>query len=401
MQYLLINILSLDSQAADYAVLENESATTRLTHGDWETIGKKARSKKVIVTIPSEQILLSNVIIPSKNKKQRRQAVPFALEDNLAEDLDLLNFAMHTASNDKKTWVAIMNRQLLQEWVAFLKEKGLQSAILLPDIFLLKQDVNSWTLSVDKQRALLRTGPFSGFSCDTSILPNLIEKQVEIEAEYMAENLIIYADGDLNLKIPEGLRVETWPSDKSIQMSSLITAIPLNLKQGLQQGSFAKQINWKRWLTSTVLLLICLLTYLVSIAIQNHQLEEKNSQLLFQAKQVFLKTFPNRKKVVDPRIQMETELNRLRKSTGKIDSVYLEMLYKTGISFTTDSTINIKVLRYRFQELTFSLESNNIKQLEVLKDKIAKDHSHYQTELRAISSGNNKVTAKLIVKENK
>ena len=401
MQYLLINIPSLGSQTADYAVLENESATSRLTRGDWETITKKARSKKIIVTIPSEQILLSNVTVPSKNKKQRKQAVPFALEDSLAEDLGLLNFAMHTASNDEKTWVAVMNRQLLQDWVIFLKEKGLQSAILLPDVFLLKQDANSWALSIDNQRALLRTGPFSGFSCDVSILPSLIKTQIESEAEYMAENLIIYADDELDLAIPEDLRVETWPSDQSIQMSSLLTAIPLNLKQGLQQNSFAKQINWKRWLTSSVLLFICLLIYLVSIGIQNYQLEEKNSKLLSQAKQVFLTTFLNRKKVVNPRVQMETELSRLRKSTGKVDSVYLEMLHKSGLGFTTKSSIKIKEIRYKTRELTFSLESNNVKQLESLKEKIAKDNAHYQTELRSISSGDNKVTAKLIIKENK
>jgi type II secretory pathway component PulL len=120
---------------------------------------------------------------------------------------------------------------------------------------------------------------------------------------------------------------------------------------------------------------------------------------LAQSKQIFLQTFKDRKRVVNPRVEMHAALTKLRKSSGKIESMYMEILHRVGQLINKDKQIKIKLIRYRQGELSLSLIASNVSQLEKLNKKMTSISPMYQVQLRSIASGNSQVTAKLIVKE--
>jgi type II secretion system protein L len=400
MQYLIINIKALESDSLDYAILENETITASLTQSTWKKVIPKARGKKVIVTIPTEQVFLGSANIPSRNKKQLKQAIPFALEDYLIEEVDTQHFVFHSAKQNN-THVGVINQIVLQQWIKLLKRKKLYGATLLPDVFLLKQQAGAWTLSVQGERALLRTGIFSGFSCSTDILPTLLKYQFEDTPEAEQINCLLnYSNASLALELPEDLSIEAYPNESMVFAKDIIAALPLNLNQGIVvKGGLSKQINWKYWRISTALLVTCILSYMLFLGIQSKRLEQENNHLLAQSKQIFLQTFKDRKRVVNPRVEMQAALTKLRKSSGKIESMYMEILHRVGQLINQDKQIKIKLIRYRQGELSLSLMANNVSQLEKLNKKMTSISPMYQVQLRSIASGNSQVTAKLIVKE--
>jgi type II secretion system protein L len=401
MQYLIIKVKALESEVLDYAVLENETATAHFSSGTWDIVKKKSRSKKVIVTIPTEQVFLDSVSIPSRNKKQLKQAVPFALEDRLAEELDHLHFVLHSTSADKKTWVAVINRALLQQWVHLLRKKKLFGSSILPDVFLLPYTKKSWTLSIQAERALLRTGLLAGFSCSIDILPIVLKNYFNNKQNTEAiEHLVSYTDTTLTLDIPDECQLEIQPSDDRVAAKSVLAGLALNLKQGMnQEEGITKHINWRCWRTTGLLISLCLITYLAFVGIQNQFLEKKNQGLQIQAKKIFLQTFPKRRTVVNPRIEMQAELKKLRKSSGKVDSMYLEIMHQLGQLLSKDKQIRIKSIRYRDHQLSANLLGKKVSQLEDLKINMQAASAMYQVELRSISSSNRQVSATLIVKE--
>jgi len=401
MQTLIININALDSEYLDYAVLENDAVTARLSRGTWETVLQKSRSRKVIVSLPTEQVFLADVLIPSRNKKQLKQAIPFALEENLIEDVEALHFVSHTANDTKKTAVAVINQALLQQWIDLLRKKKLYSTTLLADVFLLKYKPHQWTLLIQGERALLRTGRFSGFSCSIEILPVLLNNQLNDSATSGSiERLISYSDRPLALALSDEIEHESHPYEAVVCAKSLFGSLALNLNQGIvTQGGLSKHIHWPNWRLAAVSISLCLAAYLGFIGIQNQQLNHENTLLRSQAKQIFLTTFKDRRVVVDPRLEMQAELSKLRKSSGKVDSMYLEIVHQLGQLLSQDKTINIQSIRYRERELTVVLHGTKVSQLEDLKKKMLATNPMVHVALRSISSGNSQVSATLVIKE--
>ena len=401
MQYLIININALDSDYLDYAILENDTVTARLSRGTWETVQQKSRARKVIVTLPSEQIFLTDVKIPSQNKKQLKQAIPFALEEHLIEELETLHFVSHTDANTEITSVAVINQTLLQQWITLFKQKKLYGMTFLPDVFLLKHQPQQWTLLIQEQRALLRTGQFTGFSCSTDILPVLLQHACEENTlSSNLERITIYTDTAINLAVDDTIAIETHPYETVVCAKSLLGSLPLNLNQGIvTQGGLSKHIHWPNWRLAAISLSLCLAAYLGFIAIQNQRLTAENNRLQNQAKQIFLTTFKDRRRVINPRVEMQAELSKLRKSSGKIDSLYLEILHPLGQLLSKEKSIKIQSIRYRERELTVVLNSTKVSQLEDLKQQMLTTNPMYQIALRSISSGNNKVSATLVIKE--
>ena len=406
MQYLIINIKALASEYLDYAVLENDAVNARLTRGTWETVLKKSRSRKVIVTIPTEDVFLGDVFIPSRNKKQLKQAIPFALEDALIEAVEQQHFvshtpASHTENEKQKTWVAVINRRLLQQWINLLRKKKLYGVTLLPDVFLLKYNQKHWTLSKKGKRVLLRTGVFSGFSCSIDILALLLNNQLkDMDAAEKIEQLMSYSDRPLDLDLGDAIKHEVYPSEERVCAKSLLASLALNLNQGVvSQGNLSKQIHWPAWRLAMLSVSLCLIAYLSFIGIQNQQLDKENILLRDQAKQIFLATFKERRSVVNPRVEMQAALKKLRQSSGKVDSMYMEVLHQLGQLLSKDKKIDIKSIRYRERELTVALRGTKVSQLENLKKKMLSMNPMIQVMLRSIASSNSQVTATLVLKE--
>src|SRR5258708_18165899 len=77
-----------------------------------------ARSAGVVVIAPATQILLAEPELPPGSGVKLARAVPFALEEQLTEDIDLLVFALGKRRSGGGTPVAVVSRRVLQGWLA-------------------------------------------------------------------------------------------------------------------------------------------------------------------------------------------------------------------------------------------------------------------------------------------
>ena len=98
----------------------------------------KAQQRVVTVFVPGSDVILKRVSMPTKSKRSMRAAVPYMLEDELAQDVDDLFFAYADIASDddeNNCFVAIVERAQMQMWLTWLadakiKVKSLQSEVL-------------------------------------------------------------------------------------------------------------------------------------------------------------------------------------------------------------------------------------------------------------------------------
>ncbi len=133
-----------------------------------DTILALAAGRRVVLFVPGTDVRLSSVQVPARTPQRILQAAPYALEDQLAEDVDTLHFAIGApgAAANGGHPVAIVARTRLEAWLAPLRERGVRPDALVPETLCLPApEAGRWTGLAEPGRVTVRTGAYTGFAC--------------------------------------------------------------------------------------------------------------------------------------------------------------------------------------------------------------------------------------------
>ena len=125
------------------------------------------------VLVPSEDVLTLSVDLPFATRRQRETALPFAVEDAVAEPLASLHCALGIELTPRRHIAGVVRRARMQAWLAMLAKADLDPAVLTPDALTLPLPATgAWTVRIDEGRVLVRTDRGSGFALPERDLPN-------------------------------------------------------------------------------------------------------------------------------------------------------------------------------------------------------------------------------------
>src|SRR5687768_15689827 len=94
-----------------------------------------ASGRRVCVLVPGADVLLTDAEVPLKTAAAKiQQVVPFALEEQLAEDIEDLQFAVgKREGNSTRMPVAVVSRALIENWLASLRTVGISPDVMYAD----------------------------------------------------------------------------------------------------------------------------------------------------------------------------------------------------------------------------------------------------------------------------
>jgi len=131
----------------------------------------RSYSGPTTVLVPSEDVLTLAVDLPFPTRAQRVSALPFALEDAVAEPLNTLHFALGTEVAPRRHVAGVVRHARMQHWIALLTEADLDPAILMPDALTLPlPPAGVWVVQTDGDRCLIRADNGAGFALPLSAL---------------------------------------------------------------------------------------------------------------------------------------------------------------------------------------------------------------------------------------
>ncbi len=111
---------------AQQAVIASGEAETLTQLADYAT------ERDVVALADSAALTLTSVTIPAGSERQLETVLPFLLEDDLAQDVDLLHLALLAKQGDRAE-VAIVEHRIMQRWLEELGDAGLVLRRLVPD----------------------------------------------------------------------------------------------------------------------------------------------------------------------------------------------------------------------------------------------------------------------------
>ena len=402
MQLLVIKIGDL-AKNPEYALLGKKQQQDKFISGDWKQVRSAARGRKVVVLLDSNEVVLTSVVIPSKNRKQLLQAIPYALEDTLAEDIEDLHFAVHQDSDDEdnKSQVAIINRTTFEKVQDLLKSKGVTANYLLPELLTQKYEVDAWSIlykdatykdNMNDISASIRLGQFEGFVCEPSMLAMFLSEPLEqqtpksILSNVNAENL-----PEVLQEIPS-----YFMEHNTIDYDSAISALPLNLLSNfVRQKQQTSSVNWKAWRPVAILGGALASIWMGIFFWQNNLLQDQSNQLKTQIEQVYKDTFPNGR-IVDASAQMNSALAKLKANAGQKVESPLPLIADMAPLLKEYKDMVLSEMRYQENQLSMTIESPDLTRLEAFK-KDAAEKQNLKIDITESTTTANKVKATIKV----
>ncbi len=329
-----------------------------------------AAGKQLIVLVPSDEIVMTEVSLPIRQRAKLLQAIPFALEEQLAEDVEKLHFAVGEKQANGNTPVLVVAHKKITQWLELFKTSGIVPKALLPDVLCLPGPVGEqhWSLLTEGTQALVRTAPNMGFSCDVESLPDYLS---------LTDNsdnlrLKITSIGSENALSISALQVQSVDVDTS--MRSGLEAMRLtddSSKINLLQGAYASQQGYDHWWRpfrlTAALLLVSISLATTFHAIEYFSLKSEMTTLETANKEMIARLFPEIKTLVpgSERVQLERRLKELR-GQGNTSGLFLPLsILAEGLQAVGNLTL--QELQLREGVLFLNLTAKDIATLERLK----------------------------------
>ncbi|NLO78738.1 MAG: type II secretion system protein GspL [Xanthomonadaceae bacterium] len=328
--------------------------------------------RPLVVLAPAADVALFSTPLPRLSRQRAARAVPYALEDQLVEDVEDLHFALGQRNARGELAVAVVAKAQMQAWLDAFAEAGLEVEQIYPELLALPHEPGCWTLLLENDQFLLRTGRQSGFGGDVDNLPVLLPAALE-EAEQPPQRLLVYGAGlPAELALGE-LAVEQHPLD------DVLTLLARHLREReaipLRTGPFARRrgwsAQWQRWRLAASLLLAWALADTGGAYLQQWQLRQELQAVEAAQAQVYRRAFPDGGQLnrYNPRQQVESRLAALRRSGGS-DSGLLHLLHTAGPLLTADPELQVVNLTYRGNGLELEVSAASLQGIDQLKQRL-------------------------------
>ncbi len=399
MHTLFVRIAPDDPALAEWLALDASGTPQRAWQkGPLEELSTVAGARRSIWLAASEDILLTRADVPSRNQKQLRQAAPYALEEELADDVEELHFAFPANVREQPIPVAIAARELMDRWTQDLEDAGLTPQLIVPDVLSLPLEQGAWSMLLEADRCLVRTGAWSGFACDRDLAVPMLEAEINEAADHAPQVLRLWCcDGDAPALEGLELSVQRERCEQgalAVMAKGFSDAGPLNLLQGDYEakGDFGGFSRPWRFAAGLAIAWIALL--LTGQGLEYRKLAAQKRELTAAIEQVYRKTFPDTKRVVNPRVQMQQQIDALRGSSASGETGFLALLDYAATAINETKAVNVIAINYRGGHLDFDLSASDPSTLDALKQRIDKNPGVH-AELQSVSASGKEVTGRL------
>ncbi len=274
-EWLILRMPRAADAAAGWLIADSEGRPLApVETGALESAASAALNRRVAVLVPASEVLSLDVELPSGSGARASRLVAFALEEQLASDVETQHFAIGRSTVPGRTAVAVVTRALLEEWLARLSAAGIKPELVCTDaalmprlpghaVALLENDSILFTDS-ENDAQLTLSAPPGGFAGALSIAFG--EELHDTDLLFHANPLDWQrrsAEIEAARPLLASLKVQLLATGALPWLASqLPSANPINLLQGEYAPRTALFSNSARWRLAAVLAAVALLLHL-------------------------------------------------------------------------------------------------------------------------------------------
>jgi len=419
-EYLVIRVGgSVDAVAEWIAVDANGARRGPPMSGSLTEANADVGERDVIVLVPSADVLTTTVDMPIKGGAKLQAALPYALEEFLADDVDQLHFAAGTRRSSGRVPVSVVNSEKLQQWLSWLKQAGIEPVSIVADIYGLARIPGTISLLVAEQQivindgsdtelvmegvspgdALAAIGAFDDGTTDSSDQG----EDDEVTTLGLPRHVLVYASPEAEERYQHdwiAMRQELDSLDVKLLDDGVLPRLAVTVATGaginLLQGEFGRKADYsgafRPWKYAAMLLLALCVVGIAGKGVGyyslKNQLETVQQQFLVEYQQLV----PGAAMPRDPAAAVRSLL--ARSGSAQAPQVFLSSLEQLSQAIKQNSSASIQAISFRAGVVDIRLTAPDVATLDNIQRTIAQN-GQFKATIQSTDQDGDKVNSRI------
>jgi len=406
--------LAAEDQAVQWILADSDG--TRLSNtssGSLEQVATEIGDRSVIVLVPSVELLSTTVHIPARSSSKIKAALPFALEENLAEDVENLHFAVGDRRENSRLPVAVVAKDTLDGWLNRLSVAGIEPAILSPDSHGLARIPGTLSVLLDDDTVMFNDGGDTDFAMqnvkpsDVLVFAGALG-ETQNEDEENSGHLIVFCTSEQEQNLSHdwiALRHEMHSVDINILPDGVLPKLAVTVAAGhgvnLLQGAYGKKTEYaslfRPWKAAAIMVLALGMIAMAMKGLGYYQLQQDESALRAQFNAEYHLIRPgDTREIVDP---VATVIS-LRRSVGgsAAPQVFLPGLRELGAAIAANSAAEIETISYRAGVIDLRLTAPDVATLDNIQ-KAVSSSGRFSASIQSTDQVADKINGRIQIRE--
>ena len=328
--WLLLRLPRSPEQPATWLVVDPRgTASGPPQSGPLSLAAARSPGRRICVLVPGTDVLVAEPELPTKAGTKLLQLVPYALEEQLADDIDDLHFAIGKRPPDStRTPVAVVTRTLMDQWIATLKAAGLEPDAMYADSDLLPQNPGQAVALLEEDVVVVRPPSGSPVTLPADALQDALEmaQSSSPEGGGAGRGLILYTGApewhqhssqvEALRERFDGIKIQLLANGPlALFAQQLPTTAPINLLQGAYTPTSSRSVGIQAWRVAAMLLGGLIALHIVGKTVELSLLKRNEHKLDVSTREIMQTALPGMPNTPDARKAMEAKLATVRAAT--------------------------------------------------------------------------------------
>ena len=404
---LLIHYNPATAQQASWSLCNNEGELTMpVKTGELAELTELSRRRTTVILLHSQCLHINHINLPSMSAQKLMRAVPYAVEEFIAADVDDFHFVATTDKTTKVTAVVGIDKSTLQKIIDIFRAHDIFVDKIIPDTLCINGSHTQWACLRYADYCYLQTAQYDGMVLTPELLDYVIDSKLSSEdAGDKPEKLLVFTEQEDDSDLPAQKDDSIELVDIRYNQHPLVIfsgnyklAEPLNL---LQHGFRQKREStghWRHWRLAASLAAVWLVLSLSITGYQSSIVAEQNDAIDREIATIFRSTFPD-SRIIPGREKklMQDNLDALRSGSGGGENSLLYLLTESFGTLKSDpQNITLQTLTYRNNKVEIGLEGSNLQAIENLNSKLNQS-DRIKAEITSSSSEKDRVRGNICI----
>ena len=417
-EYLVIRLGNDPEQRADWIAVDSDGTRrSPPVTGPLAEAVKDVGDRSVIVLVPATDVLTTSVDIPVKSGARLLSALPFALEEQLADDVENLHFAAGTRRDSGLLPVAVVSLAQMSDWLGMLQDAGIAANRIVPENQGLAIIPGTLSLLIAGDEIVFNDGADSEFvmqgvkPSDALAVAGVLDEQAaenDEQEETRPGHLVVYcepADEERFVHDWNALRNELASVDINLLPDGVLPRLAVTVAAGrginLLQGRFGAKAElatmFQPWRYAAMLLVALGVVALGGKAVDYYRLSQDQEALKQQFTQEYRELRPNdTTEIIDP----VGKVTSIRRSLGgpAVAQVFLPSLQELSAALAQNEAAEIEAISYRAGIIDIRLTAPDVATLDSIQ-KLVSGSGRFSASIQSTDQVGDKVSSRIQIRE--
>jgi len=414
-EFLVIRLPADADAAADWvAVDDSGSRRSPPATGALRDAAADVGDRSVIVLAPGRDVLSVTVDLPARGARLQA-ALPFALEDQLADDIEDLHFAAGKRLDNGHLPAAVVAHERMRTWLERLADAGIRPDRLVPENHGLARIPNTTSLLLAGDEILFNDGADTEF-----VMEGLSPAEVVAAASVRAasgddagaappRHLLVYCEPADQARFENDwatLREELDSVDINLLPEGVLPRLAVTVAAGagvnLLTGPYAEKAEvgalFRPWRHAAALVAAIVVAALAGKAVDYYRLTREEAALREQFTAEYRELRPGFSgEVVDP----VGTVRSLRRSIGGpagAPAVFLPSLEALSRALVENSAAELEAISYRAGVVNVNLSAPDVTTLDRIQ-KLVSESPRFTARIEATNQVGDRVSSRIEITE--